>query len=79
MLSSCVYFGDVMHMRLKPRKHLFRYKVFSLFLDIDSLDRLEKTSKIFRVNKWGLISLYQTDHGNRKDKKLRNWVNKKLK
>ncbi len=79
MLSSCVYFGDVMHTRLKPRKHLFRYKVFSLFLDIDSLDRLEKTSKIFRVNKWGLISLYETDHGNRKDKKLRNWVNKKLK
>ena len=68
MVNSRVYFGEVMHMRLKPRKHLFRYKVFSLFLDIDNLEILEKGSKFFKVNKWGPLSLYATDHGSRKEK-----------
>tara|TARA_B100001996_G_scaffold370426_1_gene344777 strand:- start:516 stop:1271 length:756 start_codon:yes stop_codon:yes gene_type:complete len=79
MVNSRVYFGEVMHMRLKPRKHLFRYKVFSLFLDIDNLEILEKESKFFKVNKWGPLSLYARDHGSRKDENLRNWVDKSFK
>ena len=47
MVKSCVYFGSVMHMRLKPKRHLFRYSVFSLFLDIDKLVEFDKTEKIF--------------------------------
>ena len=41
MVKSCVYFGSVMHMRLKPKRHYFRYKVFSLFLDIDKLAEMD--------------------------------------
>ena len=63
MVKSCVYFGSVMHMRLKPRRHLFRYNVFSLFLDIDKLAEFDKTSWFFRLNRWGMVSLYEKDHG----------------
>ena len=78
MVKSCVYFGSVMHMRLKPKRHFFRYKVFSLFLDIDKLVEFDKASWFFRLNKWGMISLYEKDHGDRGTLQLRNWVNKKL-
>ena len=78
MVKSCVYFGSVMHMRLKPKRHFFRYRVFSLFLDIDKLVEYDKNSWFFRLNKWGMISLYEKDHGDRKSFNLRDWVNKKL-
>ena len=78
MVKSCVYFGSVMHMRLKPKRHFFRYKVFSLFLDIDKLAEFDKTSWVFRLNKYGMISLYEKDHGDRSTSQLRDWVNKKL-
>ena len=78
MVKSCVYFGSVMHMRLKPKQHRFCYKVFSLFLDIDRLIEFDNTSWFFRLNKWGMISLYEKDHGDRSTLHLRDWVNKKL-
>ena len=68
-----------MHMRLKPKRHLFRYSVFSLFLDIDKLVEFDKTSWFFRLNRWGMVSLYEKDHGDRSTLRLRDWVNKKLK
>ena len=74
MVKSCVYFGSVMHMRLKPRRHLFRYNVFSLFLDIDKLAEFDKTSWFFRLNRWGMVSLYEKDHGDRNSLRLRDWV-----
>ncbi len=60
-----------MHMRLKPRRHLFRYNVFSLFLDIDKLAEFDKTSWFFRLNRWGMVSLYEKDHGDRNTLRLR--------
>ena len=78
MVKSCVYFGSVMHMRLKPKRHFFRYNVFSLFLDIDRLAEFDKASWFFRLNKWGMISLYEKDHGDRSTLHLRDWVDKKL-
>jgi len=65
-------------MRLKPKRHLFRYSVFSLFLDIDKLVEFDKTSWFFRLNRWGMVSLYEKDHGDRSTLRLRDWVNKKL-
>ena len=67
-----------MHMRLKPKKHFFRYNVFSLFLDIDKLVEFDRSSWFFRLNKLGLISLYEKDHGDRSTLHLRDWVDKKL-
>ena len=36
---AALYFGDVMHARLKPIGHRFSYRVMSLLIDLDRLDR----------------------------------------
>ena len=32
--ESFIYNGEVIHKRFKPRTHFFKYKVFSLYLDL---------------------------------------------
>jgi len=66
-------------MRLTPKKHKFRYGVFCLFLDIDSLEKIDNKLRIFSLNRFGLISLYYKDHAARNNQKLRPWVDSLLK
>ena len=48
--ESCIYNGKVIHKRFKPKKHFFRYKVFSLLIDLSELNTLDnnKISKSLR-------------------------------
>lgn len=39
-MHSCLYRGWVAHRRFAPTRHVFRYAVFQLFLDLDELDRV---------------------------------------
>ena len=34
---SKIYSGQVIHTRFKPKKHQFKYKVFSLLIDLDEI------------------------------------------
>ena len=45
--SSCIYSGFVIHKRFKPKKHFFSYKTFSLFIDLNELEILQKKIKFF--------------------------------
>ena len=67
-----LYVGDVMHMRLRPFGHKFRYRVFTSLLDIDRLDQAAR--KTFRINRFGLFSFCEKDHGPRDGTALRPWV-----
>ncbi|MEM8838030.1 MAG: DUF1365 domain-containing protein [Pseudomonadota bacterium] len=58
-----LYSGEVMHQRLKPFGHRFQYSVFNILIDIDSLDDADLASWAFTVNRAGLISFYEKDHG----------------
>ena len=42
--SSFIYNGNVIHKRFKPKEHFFKYKVFSLLIDLSELNTLEKES-----------------------------------
>ena len=66
------YVGDVMHMRLRPFGHKFRYRVFTSLLDIDRLDQAER--KALKINRFGLFSFSEKDHGARDGTALRPWV-----
>ena len=46
-MSSCIYNGIVTHTRFKPVKHNLKYKTFSIFLDLDEIDNLDKSNPIF--------------------------------
>ena len=40
--DSSIYNGTVIHKRFKPKIHFFKYKVFSLLIDLSELDILTK-------------------------------------
>ena len=46
-----LYFGDVMHARLKPMGHRFSYRVMSLLIDLGRLDEADNASRLFGVNR----------------------------
>ncbi len=61
-LASGLYAGVVGHVRLRPRRHALRYRIFMLLLDLDELDRLGAGLKLFKVNRTGLLSFFERDH-----------------
>ena len=76
--KSCLYVGSVIHKRFKPKEHFFKYKVFSLYLNLDEIDEVQKKIPFFSYNKFNLISFYDKDHGERDGSSLKLWVKKKL-
>ena len=76
--NSCIYNGTVIHKRFKPKQHFFKYKVFSLFIDLSELKKIEKEVSFFSYNKFNLISFFDIDHGSRDGESLKKWVKKNL-
>ncbi len=63
MTGSALYTGWVMHRRLRPRQHQFRYRVFSLLIDLGELPLLDRKLRLFAWNRFGLFSFQDRDHG----------------
>jgi DUF1365 family protein len=78
MINSAIYNGQVIHKRFKPKVHYFKYKVFSLLLDLSELEILDKKVNFFSFNKFNLISFHEKDHGERDGSSLKLWVQKNL-
>ncbi len=74
MTHSALYEGDVTHTRIFPRRHAFRYRVFSLLLDLDEIDGL--SLKLFARNRAALASFHDADHGD--GRPLKEWATAKL-
>ena len=77
--NSFIYTGNVVHKRFKPKIHFFKYKVFSLLIDLSEIYLLDKELKIFSYNKFNIISFYDKDHGARDGSLVENWVKDNLK
>ena len=77
-MTSSIYNGTVIHKRFKPKVHFFRYKVFSLLIDLSELNVLEKRINFFSYNSFNLISFFDKDHGDRDGSSLIDWVKKKF-
>jgi DUF1365 family protein len=58
-----LYDGKVMHARLKPKPHRFVYRVFSLLIDLDRLERAGRISRLFSVGRFNLVAFHERDHG----------------
>ena len=78
-MTSSIYNGTVIHKRFKPKVHFFKYKVFSLLIDLSELNDLEKKINFFSYNKFNLISFFDKDHGDRDGSSLIEWVKRNLK
>ena len=73
-MNSCIYNGVVNHTRFKPVKHFLRYNTFSILIDLDELEKLDKKNIIFSFNKFNIFSFYNKDHGDRDGQSLKKWV-----
>lgn len=61
-LTSCLYECVVMHRRLAPKVHQFRYRIFMFCMDLDELDALAARLPIFSRNRLNLFAFYDADH-----------------
>ena len=77
--NSTIYEGKVIHRRFKPKEHFFKYNVFSLLIDIEELEIIRNTIKIFSYNKFNIISFFDKDHGPRDGTSIKDWIIKNLK
>ena len=75
--AAVLYFGDVMHARLKPIGHRFSYRVMSLLIDLDRLDAADRQSPLFGVNRAALYSFREADHGERDGSRLRSYAQRR--
>ena len=72
--NSCIYVGNVIHKRFKPKKHFFKYSVFSLFLDLDEINELDQQIPFFSYNKFNILSFFDKDHGYRDGSSIKDWL-----
>lgn len=71
-----IYFGRVMHRRLRPVEHRFEYPVFHLLVPLSRVALLE--NRLFGVNRRGLFSLHFRDYGEGDDRHPLEWVRETL-
>jgi DUF1365 family protein len=73
-----IFEGTVLHRRLRPTGHMLRYRVFNFLIDLARLDEADGYSRLFRVNKRGVLSFLEKDHGDGRARGLRGWVVEQL-
>lgn len=76
--GSSLYVGAVMHRRLRPRLHRFRYRAFWLLVDLDELPALSAGLKLFSYNRFNLFALHEADLGDGSPTPLRSQAERLL-
>ncbi|MDO8422840.1 MAG: DUF1365 domain-containing protein [Parvibaculum sp.] len=71
---SCLYEGTIEHIRRSPKRHAFRYRVFSLLLDLDEAEALDARSWMFGFNRAAPLSFRECDHGDGEARGLKKWA-----
>ncbi|MFN3630016.1 MAG: DUF1365 domain-containing protein [Casimicrobiaceae bacterium] len=74
-MTGGLIIGRVMHKRLRPAVHAFRYPMFLLALPIE---RLYACDAVIPINRWGLASFHERDHGARDGSSLAAWFRREL-
>ncbi|MGZ8362649.1 MAG: DUF1365 domain-containing protein [Caulobacteraceae bacterium] len=62
MTASAIYEGPVTHLRVRPKRHALKYRVFQLLLDLDELPSLSARSRLFGHNRAALLAFNDRDH-----------------
>lgn len=61
MLNSGIYQGWVRHRRYLPRQHQLKYRVFMMLLDLDELERVFSTTRLWSKKGWALARFKRED------------------
>ena len=76
--ASALYTGQVMHQRLRPRRHRLSYRLYMLLLDLDELDGCAARLRLFSRGRHNLFSFHDADHGAGTAQPLRAQVERHL-
>ena len=76
--NSAIYEGPVVHDRVRPKRHRFRYSVFSMLLDLDELPALDRRFNLFGYNRWAPLAFFDCDHGPTTGGSLRPWAEERM-
>lgn len=70
-----LWLGFTLHKRFVPFERAFRYRLALIDIDIDRLDEAARVSPLFAVNRPGLFSFHEKDHGGAgRTGTLREWA-----
>ena len=72
MSEPLIFFGSVMHARMRPRRNRFFYPVFFLRVPLHDLEALR--GPLFSLDRWNLLSFCRRDHGPRDGSPLLPWI-----
>ncbi len=73
-MNSLILLSRIVHKRYIPFKHNLKYKVPSLYLDVDDLTEISKKHAFFSINTFNLFSFYEADHGYRDERPIKTFV-----
>ncbi len=77
--DGALYLGEVVHKRARPKRHRLRYSVFSMLVDLDRLEELDRRLKLFSVGRFNLFSLRPSDFGAHDASSLSDFIRRKAK
>ncbi|HEV7290965.1 MAG TPA: DUF1365 domain-containing protein [Devosia sp.] len=75
--AGALYLGEVVHKRARPKRHVLRYRVFSMLVDIEQLESLDRDLRLFSLNSLNFVSLHVRDFGPRDGSSLADFVRRK--
>lgn len=75
MTDAAIIVGEVVHERLKPVNHRFSYPLFCLRIPLTSLPSIAAQ---MAVNRRGLVSFHEKDHGARDGSSTLTWARSML-
>lgn len=61
-MKSKLYIGHVLHKRLEPFVHRFKYGVFMAYLDLDEIEKLDDMSWLFNSQRRGFVEFRRSDY-----------------
>lgn len=73
-MNSAIYKGFITHQRFLPKPHGFRYSAFMMYLDLDELPNLFKTSLFWSYNKANIASFVRADYYGDPNKPLKTEI-----
>ena len=62
MNSNCIYTGNVRHSRFQPKRNVFTYKIFMLYIDLDEIDDVFKPFWLWSTSLPNVAWFRRKDH-----------------
>jgi DUF1365 family protein len=61
-LNSCLYECDVVHRRLRPKRHAFEHRIMMMYADLDELPQIHRSLRLLSHNRANLYSFREADY-----------------